>query len=191
MITTSAPEIDAYLEAIKTAPGFADLFDVDVTWLDELEMEPAAWATANRADTQIIDGLWLRASNKSDQMLLANVCRLRALAWDAAVEPYRDEFPESIAPPTARFEAKGLPCVVIDRDGNGGDFVYADPGVVVFSRCAHIPHDLLYRYDPPAVPEEWLGIPAGSSNDSSKADQWVPSRAGTNRGLVPENGCGE
>ena len=87
--------------------------------------------------------------------------------------------------PTARSESKQLPCVVIDHDEAGNHCVYADPGVVVFSRSAHIPGDALYRYSPSAVPEGWLDRPAGFYGDGSAAEeralavveaiQWVES----------------
>jgi len=72
---------------------------------------------------------------------------------------------------TARQEASKLPCVVIDRDPDGNDFVYADSGVVVFSRIAHIPQDPLYRYTPLPIPGGWLDQPAGFLGDGSDAEK--------------------
>lgn len=73
--------------------------------------------------------------------------------------------------PTARSEAKQLPCVVIDRDEAGNHCVFADPGVVVFSRSAYIPDDALYRYSPSEIPEGWLDRPAGFRGDGSAAEE--------------------
>jgi len=73
-------------------------------------------------------------------------------------------------PETARSEAEGLPCVVIDRDAKGNDCVYADPGVVVFSRSSHTPDDALYRYAPSAIPGGWLDRPAEFQGDGSAAE---------------------
>lgn len=62
---------------------------------------------------------------------------------------------------TARDDAGGRPCVVIDRDANGDHRILADPGVCVFDRSIHTPDDPLYRYTPSPIPEGWLDQPAG------------------------------
>ena len=71
---------------------------------------------------------------------------------------------------TARKQAGKQPCVVIDRDPDGNDFVYADSGVVDFSRSAHIREDPLYRYTPLPIPDGWLNQPAGFLGDGSEAE---------------------
>jgi hypothetical protein len=62
--------------------------------------------------------------------------------------------------PTARQEAEGKPCVVIEFIEPGGFFVHADPGVQVFNRHEDPDMDGLYRYEPIPIPEEWLDQPA-------------------------------
>lgn len=75
--------------------------------------------------------------------------------------------------PTAREEAADLPCVIIDRDEHGNDYVYCDPGVHVFSRSTHVLEDPLYRYTPPPIPEGWLDRPAGHFWDGLEAQTKV------------------
>jgi len=72
---------------------------------------------------------------------------------------------------TARKQAGKQPCVVIDRDPDGNDFVYADSGVVDFSRSAHIREDPLYRYTPLPIPDGWLNQPAWFLGDGSEAER--------------------
>jgi hypothetical protein len=62
--------------------------------------------------------------------------------------------------PTARQEAQGQPCVVIEFGEDGGFFVHADPGVQVFNRHEDPDIDGLYRYQNLPIPEEWLDEPA-------------------------------
>ncbi|MEL6207682.1 MAG: hypothetical protein AAFR47_20555 [Pseudomonadota bacterium] len=79
---------------------------------------------------------------------------------------------------TAREEARGLPCVVIDRDEHGNDVVYADPGVRVFSRSAFNEDDPLYRYTPPPIPGGWLDRITGYKGDGSQAEAKAVALAG-------------
>lgn len=60
---------------------------------------------------------------------------------------------------TARQEAQGRPCVVIEFGESGGFIVHADPGVHVFNR--HEDPDIggLCRYVNLPIPEEWLDEP--------------------------------
>ena len=157
MKSKEKPQVKTYLDAIKGSPRFSELHATDHAKLEELDIDPSGWDWADYDGSQVIDGLWLDATDNDDQASLARVCHLRALAWDAALE----EFCDGIEPPTARAEANGKPCVLINWSKNGDHAVYADPGAVVFSRSAHTPHDALYRYSPPGVPDGWLDRPAG------------------------------
>lgn len=102
---------------------------------------------------------------KIDQILKANLReankRLPKLQKKLAAEESK----------TARSEAGGRPCVIIDRDADGNHRVYADPSVVVFSRSADIQDDPLYRYTPSDIPEGWLDRPAGFKGDGSAAEE--------------------
>jgi len=62
--------------------------------------------------------------------------------------------------------------VIIDCEPSGLFGVYADPGLEVICRSAHIPDDELYRYGHQPIPEEWLvGKPVGSRGDGSDAER--------------------
>lgn len=164
-------QVKTYLDAIRGIPRFADLYAVDLARLEELDGDTNGWDWAEHDGAVVIEGLWLRASKLDDQTSLARICHLRAVAWNAALAEYNDTSPMSINRPTARSEASGLPCVVIDFDKKGNHRVYADPGAVVFSRTTDIPDDGLYRYSPPAIPDGWLDRPAGFLGDGSAAEQ--------------------
>ena len=164
-------QVKTYLDAIRGTSRFADLYAADVATLEELDVDPSGWDWADHDGSLVIDELWLRASDTKDQTSLARVCHLRALAWNAALAEYHDAPPMTIDRPTTRSDASGLPCVVIDFDEKGNHCVYADPGTVVFDRCAHMPDDVLYRYSPPAIPDGWLDRPAGFLGDGSAAEQ--------------------
>lgn len=62
--------------------------------------------------------------------------------------------------PTARHEAQGRPCVVIEFGESGGFIVHADPGVQVFNRHEDPSIDGLYQYQNLPIPEHWLNEPA-------------------------------
>jgi hypothetical protein len=70
-----------------------------------------------------------------------------------------------------QFAREKSPCVVIDYDAQGNTTVYADRGVLVYSRSAHIPEDALYRYAPHPIPDGWLDVPAGYLGDGSEAEK--------------------
>lgn len=84
---------------------------------------------------------------------------------------------------TARKQAGKQPCVVIDRDPDGNDFVYADSGVVDFGRSAHIRENPMYRYTPLPIPDGSLNQPASFLADGSEAERRVRIIAGALEGL--------
>ena len=48
------------------------------------------------------------------------------------------------------------PRLVLDRDADGKIKVFADGGVDVFERAAHIREDCLYQVLPPGIPPGWV-----------------------------------
>jgi hypothetical protein len=62
--------------------------------------------------------------------------------------------------PSARQEAQGRPCVVIEFCKDGGFFVHGDPEVQIFNRHEDPDIDGLYRYQNIPIPEGWLDEPA-------------------------------
>ena len=75
-----------YISEIRSDPVFEELFLTDRDELIALESNPSGWDWADHDGSRVIDGYWLEASELNEQMRLAQVCHLRALAWEAALQ---------------------------------------------------------------------------------------------------------
>ena len=69
-----------------------------------------------------------------------------------------------------RYEMWGFPCVCIDLDHTGEYAVYADPGVLVFSRRAEHEDDEFRFEEANVIPNGWLD---GSTPADERADAYV------------------
>ena len=79
------PEVQTYLAKIRSDPGFEQLFLTDLNEFVALERDPGGWDWADHDGSRVVDSYWLEASEPNEQMRLAQICHLRALAWEAAV----------------------------------------------------------------------------------------------------------
>lgn len=82
------PAVRTYLDAVKSNPGLADLLDVDTVALEDLVENPDGWDWADHNGARFIGSLWLDATDADAQTTLGQLCHLRALAWDVALEPF-------------------------------------------------------------------------------------------------------
>ena len=94
------PEVQTYLSEIKSDPAFEELFMTDRHEFVGFVTNPECWDWADHDGSLIIDGHWLEASEPDEQMRLARICHLRALAWETAIQ--------HIARPTQRLARPAL-----------------------------------------------------------------------------------
>lgn len=80
------PEVQSYLAEIQSDPEFEELFLTDRDEFEALNTNPIGWDWADHDGSRVIDGYWLDASDPDQLMRVAQVCHLRALAWEAAIQ---------------------------------------------------------------------------------------------------------
>ncbi|WP_170480634.1 hypothetical protein [Ruegeria arenilitoris] len=80
------PAVQTYLSEIQSDPVFEELFLTDRDEFVGLDTNPKGWDWADHYGSRIIDGHWLEASEPDEQLRLARICHLRALAWEAAIQ---------------------------------------------------------------------------------------------------------
>ena len=85
---TELPEVQRYLRSLEDDSQFVELRTADLEALASLRTEPDGWDWADHDGGRVIDHLWLFAEDPHAQSRLAKVCHLRALAWEAALEPF-------------------------------------------------------------------------------------------------------
>ncbi len=80
------PAVQTYLSQIQSDPAFEELFLTDRDEFVAINTDPGGWDWADHDGSRVIDGYWLDASDPDQQMRLARICHLRALAWEAAIQ---------------------------------------------------------------------------------------------------------
>ncbi|WP_137701654.1 hypothetical protein [Marimonas lutisalis] len=78
-----APEMQHYLDLIRTSENCAMLLHAEEQALRKIEKNTDGIDWADFAGTEVLQDYWLVASSEHRQAELGRICHLRALAWNA------------------------------------------------------------------------------------------------------------